>query len=85
MKGMNQVGAIALALSISGVAMAQSPGDAQKMEAAKKHTKMVTEQELHNHLMQNQAEQKQLQAALQQKQAEQLQMMKDLEKVKAAK
>ena len=55
-----------------------------QMEGAKANIKTVHEQELRNHLLQNQAEQKQLQAALQQKQKEQLQMMSDLEKVKAA-
>ena len=80
-----QLGAIALALSISGAAMAQAPEEAAKMEAAKQHTKTVTSQALLARLQHNQAERKQLQTALQQKQHEQLQLMKDLEKVKAVK
>ena len=85
MKGMIQLSAIALALSLSGTAIAQTPEQAQQMETAKQNIKTEHEQGLRNHLLQNQAEQKQLQAALQQKQHEQLQMMSDLEKVKAAK
>ena len=85
MKGMIQLSAVALALSLSGTAIAQTPEQAQQMETAKQNIKTEHEQGLRNHLLQNQAEQKQLQAALQQKQHEQLQMMSDLEKVKAAK
>ena len=85
MKGMIEVGAIALALLISGVAVAQAPEEAQKMQAAKTQTKMMTEQELHKSLMQNQAEQQQLHTALKQKQQEQQQIMQHIEKVKAAK
>lgn len=83
MKGM--VPLIAMALSLSGTAIAQTPEQAQQMEAAKQNIKTEHEQGLRNHLLQNQAEQKQLQAALQQQQHEQLQMMSDLEQVKAAK
>ena len=83
-----RLGALALVLTFVGpqMASAQTPERAQKMqmEGAKANIKTVHEQELRNHLLQNQAEQKQLQAALQQKQKEQLQMMSDLEKVKAA-
>ena len=73
-----QMGAMALALSISGVGIAgaQTPDQVQQkeMEAAKTSIKVQHEQALHNHLMQNQAEQKQLQAALMQKQADQRQL-----------
>ena len=87
MKRWMRLGAAALALSIGpvGLAYAESPADAQKaQEAAKGNIQAVHEQELHNHLMQNQAEQKQLQAALQQKQADQrqLQAVKDQASVK---
>lgn len=85
MKGMMQLSAIAFAVSLSGATLAETPTPAQQMETAKTNIKTVHEQELRNHLLQNQAEQKQLQAALQQKQHEQLQMMQDLEQVKAAK
>ena len=78
MKRMIQLSAVALALSIggAGVAAAQTPEQVQQkqMEGAKTNIKAVHEQELHNHLMQNQSEQKQLQAALQQKQADQRQL-----------
>ena len=74
-----------LALLLSGTTIAQTPEQAQQMETAKQNIKTEHEQGLRNHLLQNQAEQKQLQAALQQKQKERLQMMSDLEKVKAAK
>lgn len=85
MTGMIPLSALALALSLSGTAIAQTPEQAQQMETAKQNIKTEHEQGLRNHLLQNQAEQKQLQAALQQKQHEQLQMMSDLEKIKAAK
>ena len=74
MKRMIQLGAMALALSISGAGIAQTPEQQKQMEGAKMNIKAVHEQELHNHLMQNQAEQKQLQAAMQQKQADQRQL-----------
>lgn len=78
MKRMIQLGAVALALSIggAGVVSAQTPQQAEQkeMEGAKTNIKAAHEQELHNHLVQNQAEQKQLQAALQQKQADQRQL-----------
>ena len=78
MKRMIQLGAVVLALSIggAGIASAQTPEQVQQkqMEGTKTNIKAVHEQELHNHLMQNQAEQKQLQAVIQQKQADQRQL-----------
>lgn len=85
MKGMIQLSAIGLALSISGAAMAQSPDEMQKMETAKLSLKVTTAQEINKHLMQNKIEQKQLQTALEHKQHEQLELMQQLENVKAAK
>jgi UDP-N-acetyl-D-mannosaminuronate dehydrogenase len=78
MKRMTGLGAVALTLSIAlaSVASAQTPQQVQQkeMEGTKSNIAAVHEQELHNRLMQNQAEQKQLQAALQQKQADQRQL-----------
>lgn len=73
-----QLGGVALALSFGGpgVVSAQTPTGVQhkQMEATKANIRLVHEQELYNHLVQNQAEQKMLQNALQQKQAQQLQL-----------
>lgn len=73
-----QLSGIALVLLFggTGVVSAQTPTEVQQkeMEATKANIRLVHEQELYNHLVQNQAEQKMLQAALQQKQAQQLQL-----------